>query len=198
LHCKSFFLSGVCKKLCGQCVVVLTFIFISGCAVTEYQSKWSDDDKDGVANIADKCPESVEALVVNRHGCSLFSGTLEGVDFETNELVLNETAYPTLDELASGLIEYPETIVGVHAHTDNRGKARLNLELSKLRVMKVVEYLVDKGVAGRQLKPYGYGESRPLVSNATADGRLRNRRIDVVLLKGQTGQPLPLETVGDL
>lgn len=180
-----------------QFVIVLTLFLINGCAVAQFQQQGHDRDQDGVADIADKCPESGGALVVNSQGCSLFSGALPGVEFETNDIVLSDTAFSTLDELALGLITHPQTVVGVHAHTDNRGKARLNLELSKLRVMKVVEYLLEKGVEGRQLKPYGYGESRPLVSNATADGRLRNRRIEIVLLDGQIAQPLADATVGN-
>ena len=198
MHCRDSLLPSGCRSVCNRFVFVLAVMAVNGCAVAEYQRDLSDADKDGVANINDKCPESEAAVVVNSQGCSLFTGALQGVDFETNELILSETAYPVLDELVDGLLANPQTVIGVHAHTDNRGRARLNLELSKLRVMKVVEYLVEKGVEGRQLKPFGFGESRPVVSNATVDGRLRNRRIEVVLLNGQIEQPLEDVTVGNL
>lgn len=186
-----------CGKVAYQLVFALSLFVINGCALAEFRQKTPDHDQDGVADVTDKCPETEVSSIVNSQGCSLFSGALPGVEFATNDIVLNATAYPALDELASGLIAHPQTVVGVHAHTDNRGRARLNLELSKLRVMKVVEYLLEKGVEGRQLKPYGYGESRPLVSNATTEGRLRNRRIEVVLLDGQIEQPLEDATVGN-
>jgi len=197
MYCIRSILTKNSGKVGYQFVFVLTLFVVNGCAMAEFRQKTLDQDQDGIADTTDKCPESEVASVVNSQGCSLFSGALTGVEFETNDIILNATAYPALDELATGLIAHPQTVVGVHAHTDNRGRARLNLELSKLRVMQVVEYLLEKGVEGRQLKPYGYGESRPVVSNATTEGRLRNRRIEVVLLDGQIEQPLEDATVGN-
>ena len=64
------------------------------------------------------------------------------------------------------------------AHTDNQGSAESNLKLSKQRVISVVRYLIRKGVPKTQLRALAYGESRPMVSNDTADGRKRNRRVE--------------------
>jgi len=156
-----------------------------GCATTDAQQTPIDPDRDrdGVENNLDKCPDTETETLVNRFGCNLFTGVLEDVRFSTDGSALDESAKQTLDELALGLLSRPGAIIGVHAHTDNRGRATHNLELSKRRVMSVVEYLVKTGVSARQLKPFGYGESRPIVSNATPEGRLQNRRIEIVLLQ---------------
>ena len=103
--------------------------------------------------------------------------------FESNATTLSGGAKRALDELVRGMKQHPDTVIGVHGHTDNRGKAVKNLELSKQRVMLVVAYLVESGVEGYRLKPYGYGESRPRISNASEEGRMANRRIEVVLLE---------------
>jgi len=164
----------------------LMLMSLSGCAAVEYQKRWHDRDRDGIANNEDRCPSTESGALVNQQGCNLFQGVLEGVTFETNGAELNTASRRALDPLIEGLKSRPGTIIGVHAHTDNRGKAVKNLELSKQRVMQVVRYLVDEGVSGDQLRPYGYGESRPRVSNATAEGRQANRRIEVVLVEQGT------------
>ncbi len=167
--------------------VVITLICVAtamqGCSVTPEQKKWFDRDGDGIGNDLDSCPDSFTGQVVNSEGCFLFDGVLSDVRFERNSTDLDERARAALDELVVGLLQNPETVIGVHAHTDNRGRASLNLDLSKLRVMSVVEYLVNQGIPARQLRPYAYGESRPLVSNATSAGREKNRRIELVHLE---------------
>ena len=164
-------------------IVAVLLLLLSGCGVSQYQKRWLDKDGDGVANSEDQCPETGDDVVVNRRGCNLFNGVVEGVTFESNATTLSASAKRALDELVRGMKQHPETVIGVHAHTDNRGKAVKNLELSKQRVMLVVAYLVDSGVEGYRLRPYGYGESRPRVANASAEGRKANRRIEVVLLE---------------
>lgn len=156
----------------------------SACAIIDYQMGSRDSDADGVINRIDSCPGTAPETVVRQNGCSLFNGKVAGIEFETNARDLTQTAMRSLDELANGLRENPAVVIAVTAHTDNRGKASKNLELSKQRVMAVVEYLVDQGISHQRLKPYAYGESRPLVSNSTSEGRTANRRIEVELLDG--------------
>ncbi len=167
----------------GLSLLFFSLLLLAGCGVTEYQKRWFDADQDGVADAYDKCLETLHEVVVNRHGCNLFHGVLEDVTFDTNVAALSPAARRSLDELVRGMKQHPDTVIGVHAHTDNRGKAVKNLELSKRRVMQVVEYLVVAGVEPHRLKPYGYGESRPRKANATEQGRMANRRIELVLLE---------------
>jgi outer membrane protein OmpA-like peptidoglycan-associated protein len=74
----------------------------------------------------------------------------------------------------------------IGGHTDNVGAEDRNLALSENRAKAVMDYLVSKGVASNRLTFKGYGASRPLADNATADGRSRNRRIEfLVRVKGE-------------
>jgi outer membrane protein OmpA-like peptidoglycan-associated protein len=67
----------------------------------------------------------------------------------------------------------------VTSHTDNRGSATDNLELSKQRLNEVVSYMVTTGIEAQRIQPFAYVESRPRAPNATLDGRERNRRIEI-------------------
>lgn len=138
-----------------------------------------DADDDGVSDEDDNCPDTPAGHIVRTSGCSLFFGSIEKVDFPADAYRLSSEARASLAELVTGLNDYPAIVIALGGHTDNRGKALENLELSKQRVLAVVRYLLSNGVAVDRLKPYGYGESRPKVSNATAEGRAQNRRIEL-------------------
>lgn len=111
--------------------------------------------------------------------CQRFNRVLESVDFLTGKSMLDLASRKALDELVADLNTFPNFIVRIEAHTDNRGSARANLALSKDRALAVVRYLVVNGVDGRRLQPFGFGEARPRVSNDTEAGRQQNRRIEV-------------------
>ncbi|MBX2839010.1 MAG: OmpA family protein [Gammaproteobacteria bacterium] len=114
---------------------------------------------------------------------ALFEGKIDGLEFGSGDHNLTNASRKVLATLVENLKAHPEVIVALGGHTDNRGSAAANLELSKRRVMAVVKYLVVNGIDGRRLQPYGYGESRPIVSNATPDGRQMNRRIEMSIVK---------------
>ena len=86
--------------------------------------------------------------------------------------------------MVDALLRYPDAVISVEGHTDNRGSAADNLELSKQRVLSVVRYMVSQGMSPDRIKPYGYGESRPRAANATAEGREQNRRIEINIVEG--------------
>ena len=140
-----------------------------------------DADRDAIADAADDCPGSAPGEIVDARGCALFTRTLEGVTFASGTQRLDDGSRLALDRLAADLQAHPDVTVRLEGHTDNRGTASSNLELSKERVMAVARYLVARGVSPARLVPYGYGESRPRMGNATAAGRERNRRIEIVL-----------------
>lgn len=139
----------------------------------------SDRDGDLVFDANDRCQDSVPGSAVDTNGCSVFSGAIQDLEFAPDGDNLNTMAKQALDALITKLNDYPDVVIAVDGHTDNRGLASSNLDLSKRRVIAVVRYLVEQGVPASRLKPYGYGESRPMQSNATAEGRRSNRRIEV-------------------
>lgn len=139
----------------------------------------ADRDADGVPDTLDDCPESGPNPVVDANGCDLFDRILQNVSFLPGDHRLGADSRQALMSLVVELNSYPEVIIRLDGHTDNRGNAAGNLELSKRRVMSVARFLVANGIEPERLKPFGFGESRPIASNATANGRERNRRITI-------------------
>ena len=142
----------------------------------------ADGDFDGVFDDADQCPSTPAGRPVDSKGCELFNGALEGVNFETGSDRLTAEARAVLEDAAITLQGKPDIRVVIEAHTDNQGSAVSNLELSKRRALAVARFLVDRGIAPNRLQPQAYGESKPRTSNATAEGRKMNRRVEFKVL----------------
>ncbi len=142
-----------------------------------------DTDNDGIVDGADKCP-TVYAKTAD--GCPEAAPqklTLEGVNFENNKATLKPESFATLDQAAVTLKEWGDVRVEVAGHTDSVGKDSYNLALSQRRAESVRQYLIGKGVAANRLFARGYGETRPVADNATEDGRLQNRRVELVAIQ---------------
>lgn len=164
-----------CSLILGLSGLLLS---VSGCGALS--PRWQlDTDRDGVRDRVDRCVNTDAGVQVATDGCALFFGVLENVVFEQGGSSLNKASRQALDALILKLKSHPDVSLAVDGHTDNRGSAKTNLELSKQRVISVVRYLVINGIDGDRLTPHGYGESRPLVSNATEEGRRQNRRIEI-------------------
>lgn len=147
--------------------------------VSQSERDLPDRDNDGIADALDKCAESPAGSLVDRSGCEIELGAIKGLEFGPNETELSADARIVLSEMVDVFLRYPDTVISVEGHTDNRGAALANLELSKQRVLAVVRYMVTNGIAPARIRPYGYGESRPIAANATPSGRERNRRIEI-------------------
>jgi len=141
-----------------------------------------DQDDDAVVDGKDKCPQTKPGSPVDEVGCALFRGQLDAVDFGPGDDQLSMSSRASLADLIELLNDHPEVVLQLGGHTDNVGAARENLDLSKRRVMSVVRYLVTNGIDGERLKPFGFGESRPIMSNTTAAGRAQNRRIEMSVI----------------
>jgi OmpA-OmpF porin, OOP family len=81
------------------------------------------------------------------------------------------------------MLNYPNMVVEVSGHTDNRGNKESNEHLSKDRANAVVVYLMDKGIDEYRFKTMGYGSSLPVDNNETESGRLNNRRVEFKILE---------------
>ncbi len=102
--------------------------------------------------------------------------------FEFNQSGVSVSSYPLLNQLADILIENPELALEIAAHTDHIGSQDYNLELSQRRAQSIVEYLVNSGVDRKRMTGKGYGESRPIASNSTEEGRMQNRRVEFIII----------------
>ena len=102
----------------------------------------------------------------------------DNVVFSTGSDELKPSAFPTLDIIASAMRRFPEPYLEVSGHTDSQSSAGFNLRLSEQRANAVSRYLEERGVSPERLHPIGYGESQPIHTNDTADGRAKNRRVE--------------------
>jgi outer membrane protein OmpA-like peptidoglycan-associated protein len=153
-----------------------------------------DQDKDGVPDRLDECPSRPGAAELK--GCPkeekvrVKAGKLEIVDlvyFALDKDIILPKSFPILKQVASVLKENPSLKVRVEGHTDNQGPPERNLNLSKRRAASVVAYLVKEGVAADRLSAEGFGQTRPISSNASPVSRAKNRRVEFVLL-GQAAE----------
>lgn len=146
----------------------------------------ADNDRDGIADVMDRCPN--ELGTEGEQGCPRtyvdVEVTSEGiiihqqVFFETNRAVIRSISFPLLDTVAQVLRDFPDIRVEVQGHTDSRGRDAHNLRLSQARAESVREYLIRAGIAPERLSAHGYGETQPIETNATPEGRAANRRVE--------------------
>lgn len=143
-----------------------------------------DSDHDGVPDSVDRCPNTPPGVAVDQFGCpQQGSITLEGVNFATNSDQLTEDSRPILDTVADGLRKHPRLRVEVQGHTDSTGAPKYNLSLSQRRAESVRDYLVSRQVPAQQLVAKGYGQTQPVASNTTKEGKARNRRVVMLVLE---------------
>ena len=143
-----------------------------------------DTDGDGVADKDDECPEVAGKKALN--GCPLSKAELaeiksasEHIYFNSGKSTIKEESFSDLDKLAKILKEHPEVKASVEGHTDSQGNDKLNMDLSVARAKAVKDYLISKGVEADHLGSEGFGETKPIATNETADGRAKNRRVIV-------------------
>ena len=101
------------------------------------------------------------------------------VAFDLNKATLKPEFYPELNRIIATLNESPETSFEIVGHADSTGEADYNQGLSERRALAVADYLSRNGVSADRFKTSGRGESDPVASNATRDGRAKNRRVDI-------------------
>ena len=103
------------------------------------------------------------------------------VTFETNSASLDSRFFSVLDSVATVLQEYKSTLVTVAGYTDSTGSPAYNQKLSEKRAATVALYLHSRGVAQERLAAIGHGEAHPVAGNDTAEGRAKNRRVEITL-----------------
>ncbi len=103
---------------------------------------------------------------------------LRNIFFDTGKSTLRPESNTELDRLVKLMKDVPSLKIEISGHTDNTGSASLNAKLSQDRAQAVVNYLKGKGVAAGRMTAMGYGSSKPIASNGTADGRQQNRRTE--------------------
>jgi len=118
---------------------------------------------------------------VTRNGSDIILNMPGNITFETGSADLNGSFFGVLDSVSAVVKEYNKTIIDVAGHTDNVGSDQSNLSLSQRRASTVGQYLQSKGVQQQRIATTGFGETHPVASNDTPDGRSQNRRVELVL-----------------
>tara|TARA_Y100000589_G_scaffold331840_1_gene387387 strand:- start:5900 stop:6283 length:384 start_codon:yes stop_codon:yes gene_type:complete len=103
------------------------------------------------------------------------------ISFKTNSYELEPSSYPYIDLLLNWLNERKQLSVEIRGHTDNVGSASSNLILSKNRAESVRKYLIEKGIDPKRITSKGFGETKPIESNDTEEGRQKNRRTELII-----------------
>ncbi len=138
-----------------------------------------DDDNDGVEDGSDDCPDTPAMANVNDVGCWV----LDSYTFDTKKYEILPSQYPALDKVAEVLKMNPDLRIRVDGHTDSTGTEDFNQTLSENRAAAVRDYLEDAGIESGRLETRGFGTSAPVDSNDTPEGKARNRRCQLTVLR---------------
>jgi outer membrane protein OmpA-like peptidoglycan-associated protein len=154
-----------------------------------------DGDGDEIPDREDRCPSKPGPAI--REGCPVEEqeplveieterlSLNDAIQFDTGRDTLRSQSFPVLDAIHGILAAHPELRrVRIEGHTDDVGTNAYNKDLSDRRARTVVRYLTGKGIARERLEPSGFGEDRPVASNATALGRAKNRRVEFTIVDG--------------
>lgn len=168
----------------------------------------ADADGDGVANDKDQCPDTPAGTEIDENGCPKKgcrapkpgepinlegcatgeSIILKGVNFEVNSSRLTANAKVILNQVGDSLAAQPGIKVEIGGHTDSQGSDAFNQKLSERRADSVQTYLVKRGIDSGRLTTKGYGETQPIDSNETPEGRELNRRVEMKVVEGGAAQ----------
>ncbi len=152
--------------------------------VNEAVGAFPDGDADRSTNITvDAPPVAEEISTLQEEFEALAVEIRENVTFATGSDVLNDTATETLDKVVVLMNTYTQPVVEISGHTDDVGNDAANLELSDLRAAAVRQYLIDAGIDGERVQSVGRGETEPIASNETNEGRAENRRVELEALE---------------
>jgi outer membrane protein OmpA-like peptidoglycan-associated protein len=146
---------------------------------------FTDTDEDGTLDKDDECPNTPGPI--ENKGCPILEQKIvevlktafDNLEFRTSKDIILSDSKPSLEELSEVLTERPEWTLEISGHTDNVGNADKNMVLSKKRAESVMRFLISKGVSESQLVIKFFGETTPIADNNTAEGRQKNRRVEM-------------------
>ncbi|MEM6733582.1 MAG: OmpA family protein, partial [Myxococcota bacterium] len=155
-----------------------------------------DRDGDGVTDDVDQCPDVPgdkangcprKVLVVKTDTAIEIK---KQIKFTSGKATIRgRISFEILDQVAGVMASNPDIKVVIEGHTDSRGKADYNLQLSDDRAKSVRDALVERGVDGSRMEAVGYGESKPIASNRTRKGRAANRRVEFNIVQSDAAAP---------
>ena len=148
----------------------------------------ADADRDGVPDANDRCSDTPRSYAVDKDGCPIAIEEVARVEllvnFDFDRSEVKEQYLPEIESVARFMEQYPDRVVELEGHTDSRGTDAYNLGLSQRRAEAVMAELVGRfGISPSRVSAKGFGESQPVASNDSAQGRAQNRRVITVVIK---------------
>ncbi len=111
------------------------------------------------------------------------------IHFDVNSSSVKDDSRAILADLAGVLKNYPEDVIVVAGHTDSDGTSDYNMSLSEMRAQSVADVLMSNGVPRGSIEAHGYGETQPVASNDTPDGKAQNRRVELSITVDESKVP---------
>ncbi len=164
-----------------------------------------DSDGDEIPDPKDKCPFEIGPL--SNEGCpvkvekaiirdiqpikvemdkeeeEVIQMVVKNLQFETGKAIIKPVSFESLNKLAELFKRKPGLKLTIEGHTDNVGGAKMNLDLSTKRANAARDYLISQGIESSRITAQGYGLTKPIAPNTTAEGRQQNRRVEFTLVK---------------
>jgi len=145
---------------------------------------------------AEEIERDIEGAKVERIGEGIKITFSSGIMFDVDKAALRQAAKDNLAKLAKILIKYPDTDILIEGHTDSTGSEEHNLELSRVRAQAVANYLAGLGVDATRFTIMGYGETQPVASNDTPEGRQANRRVEIAIMANEKLKKAAMQKTG--
>ena len=149
---------------------------LAGVAIGDYMDKQEQEFRDELSG---------SGIEVVREGDNLRLIMPANITFSTGQAYITSGFYETLDAIARVLNKYEKTLLSIEGHTDSQGGEQFNQNLSEQRAGSVKQYLTNQDIIASRLKTTGYGESRGVADNTTANGRALNRRVEIQIIPNQ-------------
>lgn len=149
---------------------------VAGAIIGKKMDKQAEEIKNQIPNAEVIHNEGEEGIIVNFNSKVLFA---------TNKFDLTENSKATLNDLAVILSKYPDTDLTVQGHTDSSGSDAYNQTLSEKRAGSVADYLKLQGISAARITAVGFGETQPVASNDTSEGKAENRRVTFVIIPNE-------------
>jgi len=149
---------------------------VAGAIIGKKMDKQAEEIKNEIPNAEVIHQPGEEGIVVN------FSSK---VLFATAKFDLTENSKSTINDLSTILNKYPDTNLTIQGHTDSKGSDSYNQTLSEKRAGSVANYLKMQGIAESRITSVGYGETQPVATNDTDEGRMENRRVAFVIIPNE-------------
>jgi outer membrane protein OmpA-like peptidoglycan-associated protein len=149
---------------------------LAGAAVGDYMDKQEQEFRDELSG---------SGIEVVREGDNLRLIMPANITFATGQAYITSGFYSTLDDIARVLNKYEKTLLSIEGHTDSQGGAEFNQNLSEQRAGSVKQYLTNQDIMASRLQTVGYGETRAVADNTTANGRALNRRVEIQIIPNQ-------------